>query len=275
MSGSNRNTELEKVKIDSTLPPNGVQNRLSLRPKSNLTNMVSSQIRSRRPSKLKISLKVAVHVDDKMRYSTPQSCLTDSKNFSKLGDKTKHVVFGKRSTKNSRKRSKSKLWFSDKREMSRISKNKKNMNVSRSSSIKKKRKDIQSKYMNSELFKSVDMKKKAELYDSKRCLSGNLSKLSKYDSTSLTLTNLGHKSSWGMYEHPNGLWSNKSDCKKSLFTTTKIKPLKSRTKTKNFKLFKKRNLNSKISRELKLTDITKFSPNKSKLSRHKKHPSIF
>lgn len=75
-----------------------------------MSNLVSSHVRSRRPSKLKISLKVAVHVDDKLRYSTPQSLLTKSKNLTTLSDKTKHLTFGKRSTsKNSKKRSKNKF----------------------------------------------------------------------------------------------------------------------------------------------------------------------
>lgn len=275
-----RINNIERTKIESTqLPPtlpHGNMHRLHLRPKSNMTNMVSSQIRSRRPSKLKISLKVAVHVDDKMRYSTPQSLMTDSKNGSKLSGKTKSLMFGKRSTsKHSRKRSKTKLCFSNKRDQSRIAKNKKNMNtnISRSASIKKKRKEMNTRYnLSSDLFKSLDMKKKSELYDGNRCMSGSISK---YDNSNLTLTNTCHKTSMGMHELTPSIWNSKGDCRKSLFTTTKSRQVKSRAKGKHFKLFKKRNLNSKISKELKLTDITRFSPNKSRIASKKKHPSLF
>jgi len=63
----------------------------------------------------------------------------------------------------------------------------------------------------------------------------------------------------------------KIDNRKSLFMTSKSKIGKSRTKTKHFKLFKKRNLNSKMSKDLKFSEISRASPTKSKMILRKKN----
>mmetsp|Transcript_25552 Transcript_25552/g.25346 ORF Transcript_25552/g.25346 Transcript_25552/m.25346 type:complete len:115 (-) Transcript_25552:73-417(-) len=114
MSGKEK--RVKKVRIESTqLPPtlpHGNIGRLNGRTKSNVYNMAGlpSQIRSRRASKLKISLKSPVNRDSKVRHSTPQSFLSDSKNYTKLSEKTRNVFLGKRSTsKHSRRKSKTKL----------------------------------------------------------------------------------------------------------------------------------------------------------------------
>ena len=184
------------------LPPtqsNENYSRFNLRPKSNLTNMVASQIRSRKNSKLRISLKGAVHLEDKLRYSHRHTSLSESKNMTaSLSDKTKQVLLGKRSaSKHSRKRSKTKLTFVEKRDFSRPNKTRKSSNTSNSriSALKKKRKEMQKKYItNSELFKSADMRSKRDFSESRKLAS---SSLSRYDTTNLTLSHQGLRSSLG------------------------------------------------------------------------------
>lgn len=67
----------------------------------------------------------------------------------------------------------------------------------------------------------------------------------------------------GMIEF-TGTPSRKSDRHKVMMTSGKAKHIKSKNKTKNFKLFKKRNLNSKISKELKIAEFQQMTPVKSK-----------
>lgn len=187
--------------------PAGNKSRLHLRPKSNLSSLVSSQIRSRRGSKLKISLKIPVSKDDKLRYSTPQSLLTESKNLTTLSEKTKQAIFGKRSvSKHLKKRSKTKLCFSDKRDTPKLQKFRKqssNISNSRVSVLKKKRKESQSKMItNADIFKSVDIRKKKELYNKKRSIRSNLSK---YDPSNLTISHHAQMTSIGMHDFPSAI----------------------------------------------------------------------
>ena len=56
----------------------------------------------------------------------------------------------------------------------------------------------------------------------------------------------------------------KSDRHKGMITSGKSKHIKPKTKTKHFRLFKKRNLNSKISKELRIADFQQMTPIKSK-----------
>jgi hypothetical protein len=258
-----RRSDKNQVERSQQLPPQLPSNdisRLHMRHVSKLSDYIPTTLRSKRNSKLRISFKNVMSPKDKLRYSTPTKFLLDSKDSTLMLDKTKPLVATKRtSSKHSRKRSKTKLFLVDKHEPIKSNKTKKTSILftnNRASKIKNKRKDIQNKYITgSEIFKSVDMRRGSDLFESKRMVS---SSLSRYDPpTQFTLSH--HKTSMSPFEY-TGSSTSKNDDKKSLFSIGKSKGLKSRTKTKHFKLFKKRNLNSKITKELKLTDLTKFSP---------------
>lgn len=74
----------------------------------------------------------------------------------------------------------------------------------------------------------------------------------------------------GLHDYTAGLATTKNEERKTALLDAKQKMHK-KNKSKHFKLLKKRNLNSKIAKELKLADLTKLSPNKSKLVLKKKH----
>jgi len=59
-----------------------------------------------------------------------------------------------------------------------------------------------------------------------------------------------------------------SEMHRDLLSTSKSKHVKSKSKHKHFKLFKKRNLNSKISKELKFADLSRFTPNRARVTKN-------
>lgn len=92
--------------------------------------------------------------------------------------------------------------------------------------------------------------------------------MSKFDGTTLNISH--RKSLTGLHDYTAGLATTKNEERKTPLLDPKLKQYK-KSKSKHFKLLKKRNLNSKIAKELKLTDLTRFSPNRSKLVLKKKH----
>lgn len=59
---------------------------------------------------------------------------------------------------------------------------------------------------------------------------------------------------------------NRSTMRKSILVSSKSKNIKPKNKHKHFKLFKKRNLNSKLEKEFKY-DFTRTTPNRARPSR--------
>ena len=108
---------------------------------------------------------------------------------------------------------------------------------------------------NCELFKSAGMRMPHEMHDPRRMVN---SSLSRYESSNVTISNRG--ASLAFTDMPAGLYTTKAEERKQTLFSSKHKVLKTKAKGKHFKLLKKRNLNSKISKELRLTDLTKSSP---------------
>lgn len=155
-----RNAIDRSQQLPPQLPP-GNPTHLHMRPRSDLSNILPSAFGSKKNSKLRISLKGAMNPSPRVRYSTPNPILTDTK-MTMLTDKPKNVRVTKRiSSKHSRKRSKTRLSLLDKSDILRLTKPKKSIitSVGRTNKILKKRKEIHSKYMSpSDLFISTDFR---------------------------------------------------------------------------------------------------------------------
>ena len=147
-----------------------------------------------------------------------------------------------------------------------IKKNSK-LSDSRNSKIMKKRHESQNKYC-SNLGPLSSKHLKYEVSNSTR---NNFISKSNFRTTqkSMTPENFMHNfenSTLNILDSRFGTPVNRSTMKKSILISSKSKNIKPKNKHKHFKLFKKRNLNSKLEKEFKY-DFTRTTPNRARPSR--------
>lgn len=110
------NTTIERTQKLPPYKPTADTKRSVIRPKSNCTNWVSTTQSSKRPSKLRISLRGSLNSEEKPKLRTKSAFgIFDSISKATLSEKTKSILMGKRVvSKDLRRKSKSRLSMNDK-----------------------------------------------------------------------------------------------------------------------------------------------------------------
>jgi hypothetical protein len=150
---------------------------------------------------------------------------------------------------------------------SKISKKNGNVLNTRSNKVMKKRHEIQNKYHANFDTLSTNHMRYSSANNTRNILSDKSRCRTTQKSINIDPTVSQYAGSMtGLYDFSTTPMR-KSDMRKSILTSGKSKHIKPKTKTKHFKLFKKRNLNSKISKELKFGDFKQLTPSKPKIGR--------
>ena len=122
LNKTNERNENTAIEINQKLPPylpTKETKRNIVRPKSNLSNNLPTRLADKPTSKLRISLRGSLNSDEKPKLRTKSSFgIFDSISRATLSDKTRSILLGKRVvSKESRKKSKSRLSLGDKKNL--------------------------------------------------------------------------------------------------------------------------------------------------------------